>query len=549
MRVHTPHGHTLLPVRMEKKRVAIVGAGVSGLAACKHLLERGLRPVVFEADAVLGGVWARAPDCTALQTPRPMYQYSDFPWPETVAEVFPDHRQVMAYLDAYARRFGVLGCVRFGHRVLGMEYHVYDAGDRDDGVPPPAWDCEEWGGNGEAFGSGDGEWRLTVADAEGSVETHMADFVILCIGRFSGVPNIPTFPPGKGPEAFDGQVIHSMDYSKMGTKKATEMIKGKRVAVIGYLKSAIDIAAECAAVNGTDHPCTMVVRTKHWIIPDYYAWGVHISLLYLNRFAELLIHKPGEGFLLWLLAILLAPLRWLFSKFAESYYSIPMKKYDMVPEHSFFQALATCLVAIEPKGFYDRLEEGSIVLKKSKTFNFCKEGILVEGESSPIKCDIVIFGTGFRGDQKIKDIFTSEYFQNIVVGLTSTTVPLYRECIHPKIPQLAVLGYSESIANLYTSELRAKWLAHFMDGGFRLPNVAAMQKDILEWEKYMKRYAGPASESFTSGTMISCARTWDAIQEERKAFSGNYLEFIPLLIMLIFIPKKTRPLAASIPVA
>ncbi|KAL6841156.1 hypothetical protein ACP4OV_029125 [Aristida adscensionis] len=468
---------------MEERRVAIVGAGVSGLAACKHLLERGCRPVVLEAGADLGGVWARAPDCTALQTPRAMYQYSDFPWPETVTEVFPDHRQVMAYLRAYARRFGVLPCVRFGHRVVAMEY----GGAGEDAVA--AW--EEWAGNGEAFGAGAGEWRLTVADAEGRVETHKADFVILCIGRFSGAPNIPTFPSGIGPEAFDAQVVHSLDYSKMGTKKAREMIKGKSVTIVGYLKSAIDIAAECADVNGTDHPCTILVRTKHWIIPDYFVWGFHISKLYLNRFAELLVHKPGEGFLLWLLATLLTPLRWLFSKFAESYYSIPMKKYDMVPDHSLFQALATCLIAIEPKDYYKRLEEGSIILKKSKAFSFCKEGVVVEGESTPIKSDVVILATGFRGDQKIKDMFTSEYFRSIVVGSESTTVPLYRECIHPKIPQLAVLGYSESIANLYTSELRAKWLAHFMDGGFRLPSVAAMQNNVLEWEKFMKRYAGP----------------------------------------------------------
>jgi dimethylaniline monooxygenase (N-oxide forming) len=84
------------------------------------------------------------------------------------------------------------------------------------------------------------------------IQTHVAEFVVFCIGRFSGVPNIPTFPPGKGPDAFDGQVIHTMDYSKMGTKKANEMLKGKRVTVIGYLKSALDVAAECAELNGTN---------------------------------------------------------------------------------------------------------------------------------------------------------------------------------------------------------------------------------------------------------------------------------------------------------
>lgn len=39
------------------KRVAIVGAGVSGLASIKCCLEEGLEPVCFERSENLGGLW------------------------------------------------------------------------------------------------------------------------------------------------------------------------------------------------------------------------------------------------------------------------------------------------------------------------------------------------------------------------------------------------------------------------------------------------------------------------------------------------------------
>uniref|UniRef100_A0A0E0DYE7 Flavin-containing monooxygenase n=1 Tax=Oryza meridionalis TaxID=40149 RepID=A0A0E0DYE7_9ORYZ len=138
-----------------KRSVAIVGAGASGLAA-------GFRPVVFESGEAAGGVWRRTLAATRLQTPAQAYRFSDFPWPPPAAgteeEEFPRHDEVAAYLDAYARRFGVLERVLFGSKAVSAEY----AGVPEEEVA--AW--ERWSGNGEAFGDGRGEWLLTVQHRE-----------------------------------------------------------------------------------------------------------------------------------------------------------------------------------------------------------------------------------------------------------------------------------------------------------------------------------------------------------------------------------------------
>jgi NADPH-dependent glutamate synthase beta subunit-like oxidoreductase len=46
-----------MTIQIHAKHVAVIGAGVSGVAAAGHLLAAGLDVTVFERNHAAGGVW------------------------------------------------------------------------------------------------------------------------------------------------------------------------------------------------------------------------------------------------------------------------------------------------------------------------------------------------------------------------------------------------------------------------------------------------------------------------------------------------------------
>ncbi|WOK94776.1 putative flavin-containing monooxygenase 1 [Canna indica] len=92
------------------------------------------------------------------------------------------------------------------------------------------------------------------------------------------------------------------------------------------------------------------------------------------------------------------------------------------------------------------------------------------------------------------------------------------------------LNCTESLSNLHASDMRSKWISHFLDGQVKLPSIKCMEKDVLEWEKYMKRY----THKYFRGSCISSINIWynDALcrdmgynPKRKKGFLAEW--FIP----------------------
>lgn len=189
-------------------RVAIIGAGASGLTSIKCCKDEGLEAVCFEQEDAIGGLWYFTEEerhssvyrSTVINTSKEMMCFSDFPIPKEYPP-FMHHQLIMKYLHLYAKEFDLYKCIRFRTKVVDLK---------------KAPDFEE-----------SGKWEILFQELDGknpdAVNKEVYDAVMLCVGHHSE-PSWPSFP---GMDEFSGLKIHSHSY------KDFKPFENKKVLVVG----------------------------------------------------------------------------------------------------------------------------------------------------------------------------------------------------------------------------------------------------------------------------------------------------------------------------
>nr|CAD1838047.1 unnamed protein product [Ananas comosus var. bracteatus] len=453
-------------------RVAIVGGGISGLAAAKQLA--WLKPTVFEATESIGGVWRHcAYRTTRLQTPRPDYEFSDHPWADRADPTFPTSTEILDYLDGYADRFQLRDFIKLNSKVVEIRYL---------GSPEKDAFAAQWAGTAQRHSPANLSGRSGWSPENRALFRVFDNIIHRDVHRkIRRSPEDAGFSVGRGPEIFQGKVMHTLDYCKLDEEATKELMRGKKVVILGYKKSAIDLAVECAEANqGPDgEPCTMVIRTLHWTVPSYSIWGLPFFLFYSTRLSQFLHERPNQGLLRSLLCLFLAHWRGV-SKFIESYltWKLPLEKYGLKPDHPFDEDYASCQMAILPENFFAEADRGLIRFEKSSRWCFWEKGVVLD-DGTKLEADIVFLATGFDGKKKLRSVLP-EPFRGLIEDSNGGHDPpsdsahgvhrVHRERVEPPHVGATVQVAGEAAG-----------------GRFELPTVEGMVRQTNEETEVMKR--------------------------------------------------------------
>lgn len=427
-------------------RIAVIGSGISGLAAARVLARCGHEVVVYERSDRIGGVWAMAYPEVRLQNVAEHYRLSDFPWPFD-ADLHPTAEQVLKYMQALVEHFAI--DARLGHEVVST--------------------IEEPGG-----------WQVEVRGPDG-VRTEHFGYVIVAVGHYS---DEKAELDVSGRETFPGQVLTERDVRDLSVFDA------KRVAVVGFGKTAVDMAT-FAAERGAS--VTHVFRSARWLMPRLIL-GHHMSEVVTARTTTSMtptwVHPSrSEAFLhKWS-----RPSVWMYWKSTEWLFRInsglhpfhrdsaTRERMALLEPHQPLTFQMRAAAALAPDSYYPMVRSGTILPVRGDVAGFGPDGLkLADGRVVP--ADVVVLAVGYK---KPQFRFLPERYRAMLTA-DADGAQLYRHVLHPHIPNLALAGFNHGFLHVAAVELSMLWLAAVIAGDITLPTAGEMEASagrVAAWKR------------------------------------------------------------------
>jgi cation diffusion facilitator CzcD-associated flavoprotein CzcO len=404
------------------QKVCVIGAGSSGIAACQVLGARGIAFDCFEKGSEVGGNWRYENDnelssayrSLHINTSRGLMAYKTYPMPDDYPD-YPNHFQIARYFDAYVDHFALRERIRFRTEVLRVE---------------PV----------------DGEWEVTVQARDGDRERHRYRAVLVANGHHWD-PRWPE-PPFPGAGEFTGEQIHVHHY------REPEVLRGKRVLVLGIGNSATDIAVEASRIA---EKTFLAMRRGAYVMPKYQNG------------------KPTDEAASKLLTMMpLAVQRFVLGRMVGltagdmTAYGLPQPDHKLLEAHPTVSAELLLRLGhgdIEVKPNIDRFAGG-------RTVRFV--------DDSEEEIDLVVYCTGYK--------VSFPFFDKGLVAAEENRLPLYRRVVSVEHPGLYFIGLIQPLgAIMPLAEAQAEWVADLLAGRGTLPAPGEMRSEISAAEKKMKK--------------------------------------------------------------
>ena len=432
-----------------RKRVGVIGAGISGLASAKELKDVGVDCDVYEMMPVLGGAFAHYGWCEGKLTSSTAFTwFSDFPIREDRQRHLP-WDEWLDYLQRYVDHFGIADRLHFNCKVVKCERNAAKGG-WDLRIHRAAWSNGHW---------------THPSDLQVEERVFEEHYDVLVLG--SGLHNVPHVPHFEGEESFlrsGGTITHSSSF------RSAEAYAGQRVVVVGGGESGSDIAylvskrAEKVAISLRSAPGTLFPHRIHGQTADIRdnrlvyslpraAWRLVLSG-HRHFYEKIVQEEERRAQFLWA---------------ADSNFRNEQCIFTINACKSFGIPKAVTL--------HGASTHGAIAEIEGRTVRFAGGGAF--------EADHIVLATGFRAEiPAVADPELREAFAD--------PRSLWHNMALPGVEDLFLLGFCRPHQiNLITCcEMQARAMAQVVSGRKPLPPARRMREEIAGFKRHMARTFG-----------------------------------------------------------